>query len=437
MKSQSIIKEFKITHKEKYNYSKVHFVNTNTKVEIICPKHGSFFQTPMAHKRGAGCPKCNKSYKLTQEEVLERFKKVHGNKYDYSKVRYNGTMSKVELICHKENHGSFWIKPNNILSRGIGCPKCSKFNLGKKRIKSQEKVIKEFKITHNEKYDYSKVLYKNTNTKVEIICPKHGSFFQTPMAHKRGAGCPKCSGMNKTTEEILKEFKKAHNNKYNYSRVNYIDSSTKVEIICPEHGSFWQLSNNHKNGQGCPKCGYKIKKKKNLKEYLKDFKEIHKGKYNYSKVNYINSNTKVEIICPEHGSFWQAPTIHRLGVSCPICARESSETKGEKRIREFLESNNISYEQEVKLFKNYRFDFYLEELNTVIEFDGRQHFEKDNYFGGEEGFIKTQERDNKKNNFCDENNINLIRIPYWDFKNIEKILKEKILKEPKELKELE
>jgi len=227
--------------------------------------------------------------------------------------------------------------------------------------------------------------------------------------------------------EHTEDFKKVHFNKYDYNLAikkyksfKYLSTSTKIEILCPKHGEFLQTINMHKGGNGCPHC-HKINKRKplkNISEHIISFQTKHFNKYDYSKIKYLNSNTKIEILCPKHGSFWQTPNMHKLGSGCPRC----SESKGERKVREFLESNNISYEQEVKLFDNYRFDFYLEELNTVIEYDGKQHYEPVEYFGGLEGFLKTQKRDRIKEEYCLKNDIRIIRIRYSE--GVEEVLDE-------------
>ena len=289
-----------------------------------------------------------------------------------------------------------------------------------------EEVLNWFKEVHGDKYDYSKVNYINNNTKIEIICPEHGSFLVYPKYHKMGKRCRECFYKDNTLTqlEIIKDFKNVHGNKYDYSKVNYINNKTKVEIICPEHGSFFQKPGNHSNQKdGCPKCTKSCLKSRN--EHINDFKKVHGNKYDYSKVDYINSMKKVEIICPEHGSFFQKPNDHKQGNGCPICGKKS---KGEERIKEFLEENNIEYLREYNLFKKYRFDFYLKDLDTVIEYDGIQHFKPINYFGGEKGFKETCFRDKEKDIYCKKNNINLIRISYKDFNKIEKILSKSTLK---------
>ena len=125
-----------------------------------------------------------------------------------------------------------------------------------------EILIEKSKKIFGDKYDYSKVNYVNNRTKVEIVCSKHGSFFQLLSSHSKGFECEKC-GLEKrkpkprmTTDEFIKRAKKVHGDKYDYSKVNYVKSSEKVEIICPKHGSFFQVANNHINAKrDCWECG--------------------------------------------------------------------------------------------------------------------------------------------------------------------------------------
>ena len=124
--------------------------------------------------------------------------------------------------------------------------------------------------------------------------------------------------INKLCEDLILEFKKIHGDKYDYDKVNYINSKTKVEIICSEHGSFLQRPMDHKNGTGCPECG-KLKAVRVKNNIIEDFVKIHKDTYDYSKVQYINNRTNVEIICKKHGSFFQRPLSHRAGSGCPNC----------------------------------------------------------------------------------------------------------------------
>ncbi|AXF52584.1 MAG: hypothetical protein [Caudoviricetes sp.] len=118
-----------------------------------------------------------------------------------------------------------------------------------------EKFIEKAILEHGDKYNYRLVMYKNMHSKVEIICNKHKSFMQSPRCHLNGSGCPKCIGKNKTTKEVVKDLFKVHGDKYDYSLVEYKDSKTKIKIICKEHGLFEQLFIIHLRKIGCPKCG--------------------------------------------------------------------------------------------------------------------------------------------------------------------------------------
>ena len=120
--------------------------------------------------------------------------------------------------------------------------------------KTKEQFIEEARQVWGDKFDYSKVEYKNAMDKVIIVCPEHGEFVQTPSAHLNGQGCPKCVGKNLSVEDIIKKFKDKHGDKYDYSKVEYVGMHEKVCIICPKHGEFWQIPNSHLQGNGCPSC---------------------------------------------------------------------------------------------------------------------------------------------------------------------------------------
>jgi hypothetical protein len=191
--------------------------------------------------------------KITTEEFIHKAKEVHGDKYDYSKVNYVNAKTKVCIICSK--HGEVMVNPHHFLN-GHGCPKCGKDKIGELRRKTLENFIEEAHKVHGNKYDYSKVKYVNTNTKVRIICPIHGEFEQRPADHIKGVGCKYCShrSYELTTEEFIERAKKVHGDKYDYSKVKYINNKTKVHIICPIHGEFEQNPYHHLKGSGCPYC---------------------------------------------------------------------------------------------------------------------------------------------------------------------------------------
>lgn len=190
-------------------------------------------------------------------DFIERAKKIHGDKYDYSKVEYVASQKKVCVIC--PIHGEFWIRPNDHLN-GHGCKKCAIENRVKKNKCTTSLFIEKARQVHGDKYDYSKVDYTNNYTNVCIICPKHGEFNARPSNHLNGQGCPICGRISaseklrKKTSDFIEAAKKIHGNKYDYSKVEYVNNETKICIICPEHGEFWQIPSAHLRGQGCPDC---------------------------------------------------------------------------------------------------------------------------------------------------------------------------------------
>lgn len=346
--------------------------------------------------------------KLTRNDFINKANLIHNNKYDYSKVEYVNNSTKVCIICPE--HGEFWQTPRNHLI-GQGCPLCN----GTFKLTNQEFIEKANKI-HNNKYDYSKVEYVNNCTKVCIICPKHGEFWQTPHHHLNGHGCSKCRNENNgdrrrhNTEDFIRKSKSIHGEKYNYDKVNYVNSYSKVCIICPEHGEFWQSPYVHIQGHECPECA-KIKRAKNNKhsidEFIQKSKLIHGDKYDYSKVEYINSHTKVCIICPEHGEFWQRPCCHtNLRQGCPFC----NESQSEMEIEQILCEHKILYIRQKRFdwLGKMSLDFYLPNYGIAIECQGKQHFESVDYFGGNESLENTKERDLRKKQLCEKHNIKIL-----------------------------
>lgn len=186
--------------------------------------------------------------RLTTDEFIRRATSIHGDRYDYSKVIYKDMHTPVEIVCAK--HGLFFQEPSNHL-KGYGCLVCNKID-GRKL--SIDDFIERSRKKHNDKYDYSHVIYENSKTPVEIICPEHGSFMQTPNKHLAGQGCPKCcSNYADTKESFIKKARLVHGQLYDYSKVDYVNSQTKVCIIDSVYGEFWQIPNAHLNGEGHPR----------------------------------------------------------------------------------------------------------------------------------------------------------------------------------------
>jgi len=292
-----------------------------------------------------------------------------------------------------------------------------------KRLTTEE-FIQKAKQVHSDKYDYSKVHYINSNNKIIIICPEHGEFLQNPNDHLNKHGCSKCMANNnnlkfkKSIHIFLHKATNIHNNKYNYSKVEYINTHTKVCIICPEHGEFLQTPHSHLNNHGCPKCSHKKVGTLHILDsniFIKNCIKSHNNFYDYSKTNYINMRNDIIVICTKHGEFKINAHSHKNGQGCPKCIPKKS--KGELQIETWLNKNNIYFIPQ-KTFSNCKnkrilpFDFYLPNYNICIEYDGLQHFIPIKYFGGEQEFQRTQLHDHIKNQYCQNNNIKLIRIIY-------------------------
>lgn len=192
-----------------------------------------------------------------------------------------------------------------------------------KRLTTEEFIAKARAI-HGDKYDYSKVEYVNIRTPVIITCPEHGDFPQRPDNHiVLKQGCAGCAGVaKKDVNTFIREAKKIHGDRYDYSLVEYKNANTKVKIICPEHGVFEQTPHNHLYNKGCPECAGCTKLTK--EKFIRKAREVFGDKYDYSLVEYVDWKTKVKIICPEHGVFEQTPNNHTShGSGCPCCSEWS------------------------------------------------------------------------------------------------------------------
>jgi len=560
--TSEFIEKAKGVHGESYGYSLVIYKNNKTKVKIICPTHGVFEQGPGSHiNQGSKCPLCS-SIKLDLKEFIKRAKKIHQNKYDYSKTLYVNSRTKVIVTCKK--HGDFNVRANSHLINKNGCKKCS----DETRIVSFDVFMCKSQAAHKNKYVYPKQGFKGTSTKVKIICPKHGEFIQSAQSHMNGIGCARCArkylGKLNTysNNDFISTAREVHCEKYDYSLVNYINSSTKIKIICEEHGEFEQRPNNHLNGQGCPVCGYILVSKKGrkkwneiylklievhgdkytydastylkasskidvyckihdhkfkiapvtliggqgcyhcgidkiktfftkdwestfdlikqthgdrykysvnsfkgrrkpmeiicaehgtfmqspsihiadhgcpkcgviygsnlqrgtLEKFIKRAKKMHGDLYDYSKVKYIDVAANIEIICQEHGSFFMSPNSHTHSTQsrgCPKCYTSS----GERLIMVFLEKHELKYETQKKFDDLFSFrgktnrnklkcDFYLPSINTVIEYNGKQHYMPLDIFGGKKSLEVTRRNDRIKEQYCKQNDIKFEIIRY-------------------------
>jgi very-short-patch-repair endonuclease/plasmid maintenance system killer protein len=473
------ISKAKKLHNNFYDYSKVNYIKSTIEVQIICPEHGKFPQTPKSHiasrkSRGlvkpTGCPECGellrvkkirkemKSRKITTKIFIKKSKKIFGNKFYYKKVKYKEKILQVIITCKK--HGDFKVRPaSHYELKNGGCDKCWSEDIGKikkgipslqKGISSkwtQKTFIKKCKEVHNNYYDYSMINFVVTNGEINIICPKHKKFPQMAYEHLRGRGCEKCgrieTGVKKRIgfTKWLKEAKKMHNNYYSYDKNSFTTSKNLVKIKCPKHGWYRQNAGQHAYANsGCDLCGnlrISESRARKLKDFIKAARKIHGRRYDYSNIKsnlktgivICDEKGKVNIICKIHGEFNMDPTNHSAlshKQGCEKCIR----SKGEEVVRMLLAKYKIKFkdhwrDHNCKDVAKLIFDFYIPDRLTIIEYDGPHHFRPIKFYQkmtdeqALKNFRGTVRRDKIKDKWCKKNGISMLRIPYTsDVKNI-------------------
>ena len=347
-------------HNSKYNYSKTNYLNQKTKIIIICPTHGEFTQRASAHLYGQGCPKC---------ALL-------------SPNRYNKNISNSDYFI--------------ALSRSI----------------------------HGDKYNYSKVVYKNTYSKIIITCPKHGDFTQRASAHTHGKqGCKKCSieKSRSNNQLFIGSAIKIHGDQYNYSKINYIDVHTPIIIICEKHGDFQQTPISHLSGHGCQQCAYEIDKTINLSttsDFLIKSEQIHKDEYLYLKTKYTHSKSPVTITCKIHGDFQQKPNYHLCGNGCPKCAG----THLQNEIYNFIKEHEEVVFNDRETIKPYELDILVPKFKIAVEIHGLYWHS----YNKKESTSEIQKHC-FKHNLCIAKDIFLLQFTEYDWLYKQEIIKSMIL----------
>lgn len=441
LKPNEFITRAREAHGDQYDYSEIVYVYANEKVPIICPKHGKFQQSPSKHLAGQGCRRCSfertgKRCKLSKPDFIKKATSIHGNKYNYDKVDYKNNHTNVIISCPIPLHGDFEQTPGNHMHKTNpqGCPVCG----GRTRW-DISRFLEEAVKTHNGKYDYSKAIFSGLNKKLKILCPVHGGFSQSPAKHIiRKQGCPDCAGTKKGTKErFIEKARNIHGNKYNYDKVIYKTTHTKVIITCPIHGDFEQTPANHthkNNPQGCYLCAGRKRWSKD--RFVDEATKAHKGEYDYSNVVWNGLKEKVEIICPFHGTFKQLPVVHLKGSSCQRCLS----SKGETKIRHILKNQKIVFEEQFYFedclnINPLPFDFLIRVngKKALIEYQGPHHYKPVGFGNKKQNAIAIQfenvkKRDEIKAKWCLEKKLPLLVIPSSDYDNIESLITDLIRK---------
>lgn len=432
-----------------FDLSLVHYINNHTSVIVKCNKCGEVWEPkPDNLLHGHGCPTCAGCRKHTLESFIKKAREIHGNKYGYSKVVWNGRDSEVTVTCPV--HGDFRQTPRNHL-HGNGCHECAKLTMGSERL-SLEDFLRRAKEIHGDEYDYSLVKHiKNNREKLPIVCKKHGVFMQSAHAHlDAGQGCRECgkylikeklNGHGRTkrgynTEVFIEKARKVHGDTYDYSMVDFKDHRTPVTIICKKHGSFSQVPYYHLAGNGCRQC-YDERRteiiQRPFEQFVVEARAVHGNDYEYDEASYKGSKKKMKIYCKKcQRNFLQMPYNHiNMRQGCPRCQQSQGEKRVEMKLiamsERFVPQYKIAYKDGVVIKRGGIYvDFYIPEKRTFIEFNGSQHYKASSRFGGVPNFTRQQKRDQILRRYCATNGYKLIEIPYTDFDRIEEILEKEL-----------
>lgn len=349
------------------------------------------------------------SKKKTHKQYVEEVAKINPNIEVIGE--YVNTKTKILHRCEVDGY-EWYVVPKSIL-KGHGCPKCG----GTLKLTHEEYIEKVSKINSN-----IKVLgvYIDTKTKILHRCEVDNfEWMATPDGILHGRGCPKCGGtMNFTHEEYVKKVAEINKNIEVIDK--YVNTKTKILHKCKIDGQEWYaMPTNILKGTGCPKCSIEGSKKAH-ENYVKEIALINPDIEVLDM--YVNTRTKILHKCKTCGhKFYVKPNDFLHGIGCPKC----NASHGERDIELYLIKHKIDYIPQHRFIgcRNKHplpFDFYLPDYNVCIEYNGKQHYEPIDYFGGKEMFNLIQQRDAIKTQYCKDNNIVLIKIKYNE--NIEEVL---------------
>ncbi len=412
------IAAFRKAHGNRYDYSEVKYLGTHTKVRIICLDHGAFYQLPLNHRRGVGCPSCNGGVKtLDSGSFIEQALEVHGSKYDYSKVRYTNWKTKVRIRCPL--HGWFDQVPHSHLI-GYGCFKCAAEERSAKQRLPWGEFVKRSRLIHGSNYKYHRNGYESLYSKIEILCSTHGIFTQRCSDHLSGNGCPSCGKEESAHKRRtpLEEYSilagRKHSNKYAYLRFIKEGRARKIEYECPMHGTVRQWAGAHLHrGIGCPRCGRESQAEKRRlpwSEFISRATALHHEGFGYTKAqaDYKNNQSILRIKCPKHGYFEVVASSFLRGSSCPECYPATHlVSNAERQLVGYLRTlGGLGIQTSVRglLPKNQELDIYLPEKKVAIEVNG--------IYWHTENFGKDASYHINKTRNCQKAGIRLLH--FWD-----------------------
>ena len=417
-KKENFVNKVKKKFGDLVDLSKSKYNGLYEPLTYICKEHGEVTipKAILLFSKSRPCKKCAFAVKrMTIEEFMDSAKQRMPEWYEFVEAK-EGLVSKGKFKIHCKKHNTIFEQTSkSCLLGSLGCKECHSENLTYMRTKPHDKFIKEATKVHKGKYDYSLVDYKNSYTKVKIICPIHGVFEQKAGGHVTGDGCYKCSkdSCRKPLDTFIEDARKIHGDKYDYSKTVYEQANKKVTVTCPKHGDFLIFPTYHLSKStpgGCKECWYDEK----TEDFIRKAKAVHGDKYDYSKSRYIRYLDKLTIICPTHGEFQQAPNNHLAGSGCQKC----KSSIGEKGISLILDRLKIPYIQEYKIpgAGLYRYDFYVPDCNLLIEFHGVQHYYLPKRLAkswcDEKKVIYTKKHDRIKVKLAKEYDYNLAVIPF-------------------------
>jgi hypothetical protein len=391
MNLETFIEKSKRIHGDNFNYSKFEYIGSKNKSILICNRCNTEFLTTTSNNlQGKGCKNCHK-IKISVEYSKDMLKVKYPN-WNFNFNLYKDRDSIIQYTCEKNHKGKSSYRN---LSRYNVCKECNEIELLDK---------KKNKITNN---NLEIIEYISDNL-IKCKCVKCGSHGEDSLRDltRSNYKCKYCILLNEST--LLKD------GTIKLIKIGDFGDSKNIYLECNKGHKYTQDRNNLLSNRGCNQC--RKEKITFSKEYVfSKFSEIHGDLYKYKYDDYISVKSKIEITCRKGHIFFQKVSNHLQGKGCPIC-RESI---GERNISVYLENKSIKFIRQKKFsdckyISHLPFDFYIPSINTIIEYDGIQHFEPVELFGGLEEFEKTKIKDKIKNEYCSINNIKLYRISYKD-----------------------